>query len=407
MKREHPPFRQMGNFKAVAMDYEYYATLEDCERLYKLTDKQVYILLVQLEYVGWLTRWYNTDDINQNVTELIKSDLMEALMECVDISVLIDQGKLRLSRDVQQQQLESQRLREDYEAEYTGDPTSINPDAPTVNFGASGDRLDALCAGLMAMVYQFANYQIQAIVAGDAAAFALLAGAAILLIPGLNLFFIAGAAIALIAGGGIIGVTTATAVAALSDTEALNNVVCYMREQLKALSVTQANFTSVLDSYPWGVGTNEAIISDFLKPTLSDNYLPMLDMLGQAYSGLINGEPVPQCPCELGEWRIFTELAPTYNGGVIIAQNASSVTVLSGANADNVYRVFLINTIGCRTITGVTITPVNAWGNRGCEEFNVIVDPESHVSVGEFIDRLELHSMAAGQARYTLTMSWE
>lgn len=298
MTRSHMPFQYMKQFKAVAMDWEYYQSLEDCERLYRLTDQQVYILLVQLEYVGWLTRWYNTSDITQKTVELIKSSLMQTLMECVDISVLVDQGKLRLSRDVQQQQIESQRLREDYEEEYTGDPTSINPSAPTIDFGATGERFDALCAALTALVYQFANYQIQAIVAGDAAAFALLAGAAILLIPGLNLFFIAGAAIALIAGGGIIGVTTATAVNALSDTDALGNVICFMRDTLKAQTVTQANFAACLDTYPWGIGTNEAIIADFIKPTLSDNYLPFLDMLGNGYDGVMNDQPIPECPCE-------------------------------------------------------------------------------------------------------------
>jgi len=300
MTRSHPPFQYMKQFKAVAMDFEYYSSLEDIRRLYCLTDRQIYILLVQLEYVAWMTRWYNTDDTNATQLKLIQSDLMEALMSCVDISILVDQGKLTLTRSVQQQQIQSQQLRDDYAEEYDGNPTSINPDAPTTNFGSTGDRYDALCAALMAFVYQFAKAQIEAIIAGDAAAFALLAGAAILLIPGLNLFFIAGAAIALIAGGGIIGVTTATAVAALSDTTALDAVVCYMRDQLKDLGVSEANFAACLDSYPFSVGSHEAIICDFLKPTLASNYLPVLDMLGQAYSGTIAGEPLPECPC--GEW---------------------------------------------------------------------------------------------------------
>lgn len=293
----HGDLKRMSDFKAIAMDYAYYATLGDEGRLYCLTDKQVYILLAQLDYVGWLTRWYNTEDITQKTLGFIQSELMEALMSCVDISVLVDQGKLNLTRNVQQQQIESQRLRDAYEDEYDGSPTSINPDAPTVNFGATGQRYEALCAALMAYVYQAASAQIQAIVAGDVAAFALIAGAAILLIPGLNLFYLAGAALALIAGGGIIGVATGTAVAALQDTAALDNVVCYMRDQLKSLSVTQANFAACLDSYPFSTGSHEAIVCDFLKGQLGTNYLPFLDMLGQGYSGVINGEPLPSCPC--------------------------------------------------------------------------------------------------------------
>jgi hypothetical protein len=237
----HGDIKRMSQFKAIAMDYAYYVTLGDEGRLYCLTDKQIYILLAQMDYVGWMTRWYNTEDITQKTLGFIQSELMEKLMDCIDISILVDQGKLNVTRNVQQQQLQSQQLRDAYAEEYTGDPTSINPDAPTTNFGSSGDRYDALCAALMAFVYQFAKAQIEAIVAGDIAAFALLAGAALLLIPGLNLFFIAGASIALIAGGGIIGVSTAVACAALGDTTALDNVVCYMRTTLASQSVSEAN----------------------------------------------------------------------------------------------------------------------------------------------------------------------
>jgi hypothetical protein len=305
------PFEHMRQFKAIAMDYEYYLTLGDEGQLYCLSDRQIYILLAQMDYVGWLTRWYNTADITQTTVKLIQSDLMESLMSCVDVSILVDQGKLNTTRNVQQQQIQSQQLRDGYAEEYDGSPTSINPNAPTGDFGSTGDRADALCAGLMAFVYQFAKAQIEALVAGDVAAFALLAGAALLLIPGLNLFFIAGASLALLAGGGIIGVTTGVAIAALSDTTALNNVVCFMRDTLKAQSVSEANWAACLDTYPWEPGSNEAIIVDFIKPTLATNYLGMLDMLGQAYSGTINGEPLPLCPCATPTFNIVQSYEST------------------------------------------------------------------------------------------------
>lgn len=231
-------------------------------------------------------------------------DILEAIAA---LQLQVDnQGKQNLTRNVQQQQVESQGLRDVYEDKYDGSPTSINPDAPTVNFGSSGDRLDALCAALMAYIYQAANAQVQALVAGDVAAFALLAAAAILLIPGLNLFYLAGASLALLAGGGIIGVSTGTAIEALTDTSALDNVVCYMRDQLKSLSVTQANFAAVLNTYPWSPGSHESIVADFLKAQLGTNYLAMLDMLGQAYSGAINGQPLPSCPCVVEDCLDFT-----------------------------------------------------------------------------------------------------
>jgi hypothetical protein len=402
----HGDIKRMSQFKAIAMDYAYYVTLGDEGRLYCLTDKQIYILLAQMDYVGWMTRWYNTEDITQKTLGFIQSELMEKLMDCIDISILVDQGKLNTTRNVQQQQIQSQQLRDAYAEEYTGDPTSINPDAPTANFGNIGDRYDALCAALMAFVYQFAKAQIEAIVAGDIAAFALLAGAALLLIPGLNLFFIAGASIALIAGGGIIGVSTAVACAALGDTTALDNVVCYMRTTLASQSVSEANWSACLDSYPFGVGTNEAIVCDFIKPTLAANYFTILDMLGQAYSGTINGEPLPECPCEepAGVWRIWTELDPTYNFGEIIEQTADTILVEAGANTDGVYRVVLKADL-CHLITAVSISESGVYGNRGCEEWNIVVDPLTHVEPGETIDRMELHGPVSG-APYTLEMSW-
>lgn len=326
MTRQHPDFRRMKDFKAIALDHAFWLSNTTDSALYCLNQRDIYVLLAMCEYVGWWTRWYNTDDTSPTEILALQGELTEKLMNCVDISVLVDQGKLRLSRDVQQQQIESQGLRDRYDDEYDGSPTSINPDAPTTNFGSSGDRLDALCRALVAYVYQAANAQVQALVAGDVTAFALLSAAAILLIPGLNLFYIAGAALALIAGGGIIGVTTGTAIDALTDTDALGRVVCYMRDQLKAQSVSQANFAAVLNTYPWASGSHEAIIADFLKGQLGTNYLAMLDMLGQAYSGVINGQPLPECPCvvelcldfmsgDQGVTPAFTGSAVRTNGG--------------------------------------------------------------------------------------------
>jgi len=294
----HGPFQWMGNFKAVAMDYEYYLSLENIGRLYCLTDREVYVLMVQLTYVGWLTRWYNTDDITQTTVGYIQSELMEKLMSCVDIQVLIDQAKLNLVDSVTHNQIEAQALRDILEDRYDGDPTSINPSAPTTNFGSSGDRFDALCAGLMAFVYQFARAQADSARAAQVGGLLSVALIAALLIPGLNFFFLVGASIAVVLGLGTIGVSLETAIAALTDTTALDAVVCYMRDTLKAQSVTEANWTACLDSYPFGVGTHEAIICDFIKPTLASNYLTILNILGQAYDGTINGDAMPECPCE-------------------------------------------------------------------------------------------------------------
>jgi len=292
------------------------------------------------------------------------------------------QGKLQVTRDVTQQQITSQQLRDKYAEEYDGSPTSINPNAPTTDFGSTGDRFDALCAALMAFVYQFARGQVQAVVAGDVGAFALLAGAAILLIPGLNIFYAIGASIALLVGGGLVGVTTAAAIEALTDTAALNNVVCFLRDTLKSQAVTEAHWSSVLDSYPFSVGSHEAIICDFIKPTLASNYFTILDMLGQAYEGTINGEPLPECPCTPEPIEVCYNFVPSKDGWESIVTPGGFAWYYAGQGWGPESGQFAIEKTITDTITSVTVTfsePVpqcavhNTWGN-GYSRIAVIND---------------------------------
>lgn len=219
-------------------------------------------------------------------------------MSCVDVTILIDQANANLITTTVNRALQSQALRDDLEAMYDGNPTSINPNAPTTNFGSSGDRYDALCAGLMAFVYQFARAQADSVRAGQVGGLAAIALIAALLIPGLNIFFLVGASIAVLIGLGTVGVTTEVAIQALTDTEALNNVVCCMRDAMRFDAVSQANFEASLSACAFTVGSHEQIIADFIGPTLGDNYLTILNILGQAYTGVIDGEELPECPCE-------------------------------------------------------------------------------------------------------------
>jgi len=292
------PFKYMKQFKAFAADWEYLTTLSDEGQLYCLSEQQVYAINVQLEYIGWLTRWYNTDDITQTTVERFKADIAEALMSCVDVTILIDQANANLITATVNKALQSQVLRDELEAIYDGNPTSINPNAPTADFGSSGDRYDALCAGLMAFVYQFARAQADSVRAGQVGGLAAIALIAALLIPGLNIFFLVGASIAVLIGLGTVGVTTEVAIQALTDTTALDNVVCCMRDAMRFDAVSQANFEASLSACSFSVGSNEQIIVDFIAPTLADNYLTILNILGQAYTGVIDGEQLPECPCE-------------------------------------------------------------------------------------------------------------
>lgn len=81
MTRSHPPLKWMSNFKAVAIDYEYYLTLSDKPVSVCLTERQMYVLSVQNTYTAWLTRWYNTDDITQKTVQFIAAEI-EGLLMC-------------------------------------------------------------------------------------------------------------------------------------------------------------------------------------------------------------------------------------------------------------------------------------------------------------------------------------
>jgi len=394
----HGNIRNMGDFKAVQMDYEYYLTLGDEGRLYCLTDRQVYVLMVQLTYVGWLTRWYNVEDITQTTVGYIQSELMEQLMSCVDIQVLIDQAQLNLVDSVTHNQIQAQSLRDILEDRYDGDPTSINPSAPTTNFGASGDRYDALCSGLTAFVYGFARAQADSSRAAEVGGLLSVALIAALLIPGLNFFFLVGASIAVVLGLGTIGVTLETAIAALTDKTALGNVICYMRDTLKAQSVTEANWTACLDSYPFGVGSHEAIICDFIKPTLQKNYLTILNILGQAYDGTINGDVMPECPCETpaGEWEI--DVIPSYDVGSIVSQTETSIEFAAGLSFDGIWRVNATRTEGCPVIATYSTTATLTYNLKYLCGSPVTAP----ITVGDTLDKFAY----AANSSFTVQFTW-
>jgi len=80
MKREHMPFKYMGQFKAVAADYEYYLSLSNEPRAVCLTERQMYIMQVWNTYTPWMTRWYNTEDTSEAELRSIAAEIESILM---------------------------------------------------------------------------------------------------------------------------------------------------------------------------------------------------------------------------------------------------------------------------------------------------------------------------------------
>lgn len=332
-----PNVRLMGDFKAIALDYAFWSSNGTEGALYCLNDRDVYVLLALCEYAGWWTRWYNTDDISRAEIAALAAELENKLMSCVDITVLVEQAKLNQAQSSQAQVVAAAAARQVLEDRYDGTPTSINPSAPDTFWGLAPSRYDALCAGLTAFVYQFARSQADLLRVGQVGGLAAAALVAALLIPGLNFFFVVGASIAVLLGLGTIGVTTEVAIAALTDKSALGDVICFMRDTLKAQSVTEANWNACLNSYPFPVGSNAAIVADFVKSTLTDNYLTILNILGQAYEGTLNGDALPDCPCPPPPERtpvIASDWDPAHTAGTIVGPDIDGFwTATSGTRA--------------------------------------------------------------------------
>lgn len=193
---------------------------------------------------------------------------------------------------------EAERIQADYAAEYTGDPSSINPDAPDDNFnGDSSDNRDlALCAASAAYVRYFAAAkirQLDLVYGGVFTALSLL----LILIPGFGWAMALGLGIALGGATLIAGVSYSAAKTALNDSGALDEVSCCMADTLTGLANTEANFSTALDACGFTPGSNSAIVRDFIDASLDSNYLTFQDYLGTAYKAINDGEPVV-CPCD-------------------------------------------------------------------------------------------------------------
>lgn len=355
-----PNVRLMGDFKAIALDYEFWLSNDATGALYCLNDRDIYVLLSLCEYASWWTRWYNTDDINRSVIAALAAELQVKLMSCVDITVLVEQAKLNQAQSSQAQVVAAAAARQVLEDRYDGTPPSINPSAPDTFFGVSPARYDALCAALTAFVYQFAASQANVLRVGQVGGLAAAALVAALLIPGLNFFFIVGASIAVLLGMGTIGLTTEAAINALTDKDALNAVICLMRDRLYDQSVNESNWNACLDTYPFPVGSNAAIVADFVKATLADNYLTILNMLGQAYDGTVNGDEMPECPCS-DTWTYEFPVSGSWPGWDLLTFSGATTTQsggkLIGANNSTNNAVFLNAQITVDgNVSGVSIT---------------------------------------------------
>lgn len=246
------------------------------------------------------------------------------------------------------QQRQSEAANEAYLAEYTGDPSSINPDAPDDNFVGAGTlpETQAFCAALTAFVHSFAYAKIQQLDVVYAAGAGALALAAFL--TGGLAFVLAIAANVLIGGAALAGALSyASARAALTDAQALADVVCCMKTALEALPITQANWNTALNACGFTAGSNAAIVRDFIAAELSNNYLVFCDMLGEANQAVGQQTPV-DCECLFSEtYHTYPEIDAHLN-----VQTPGSYTILHylTVNAPHTITITLDETVRITSI---------------------------------------------------------
>lgn len=267
-------------YRAIIYDYLALAVSSDVQRLYCLTDFQVAWLRSNLPYYTWRPRWEHQD---ATPTELEKSraELELALMSCLVFSPA--QLEYIYEREMEKQLGVFDALYDE------GGIPGLNENTPTDFYSGddSDERLNALCSACNIYVRSYINNWVGK--AQVALGFTIIASivASITVVGGV----IAGTVLASLA------LITHTALEAMQDEDAINDVVCCMRDSLVGSVVNAFSFEYSLDSCAFPVGSNQAIIRDIVASDLGvfDNWLSFLNSLGDSFVLAENG--VVSCPC--------------------------------------------------------------------------------------------------------------
>jgi hypothetical protein len=228
------------------------------------------------------------------------------------------------------QQNTSKAAQQQYSEDYTGDPSSVNPDAPDDDFAGDGSTpaKRALCAAIDAYLRAYAYSKVQQLDVAVAAGAGLLLLAAFLT-GGLAFPLAIAANVAIGAASLVGGVSYNAARTALTDTDALDEIACCMRDKLEPLPITEANWNDALDDCSFTPGSNEAIAMGFIADGLAGNYLTFVDFLGTAVKAQNDGQTIT-CVCDPFS-PVSYSVADCLGGG---AGGAGTITFVSGDEYD-------------------------------------------------------------------------
>lgn len=282
MNQSEYTYLQVKNWRAIGYDWDVLSSYGQSSRLYCLTDFQVAWLLSNTEYMRWSSRWIDCP-CSQADLDAMKAELEYNLMSCFDLQPYqLD----FLYENALNQQLE--KFNDLYDA---GGIAELNANTPTDYYSGddSSARLDALCMACETYVKSYAQRWLQqAQLVNGALNFII---GIIVPVPYLNTI-----AITVIAG--LIGVDQDT-VDAMQDNDALDAVICCMRDGLNGGAVNQTIFEDSLDGCSFAPGSNAEIVRGIIASDLDDfnNWLTFLNALGDAYTYTSKGITFA-CPCD-------------------------------------------------------------------------------------------------------------
>lgn len=292
-----------------------------------------------------------------------------------------------------------------YDEDYTGTPSSINPDTFDTNFDGTGDEDDnqVLCSAAEAFVKMFAAQKAQQLKL-TLGATALMLSLVTLLVPGLGWILASGIYIAIGAATLITGVTYGVAIAALEDEAALNAVSCCLKSSLEGMAVTEANWNAAITACGFATGSHSEIVREFVQIALAYNYLTFLDILGTAKHAQDLEEPV-SCVCGGPEviglyWPDLDETVE-YTLGVEYVLNSVAATGPDNRIFMTVEGCFSVEVVG---VTGYNPSPFlqssNYWyGTAPCPSGSLT----THNAAGSGTETPEDIDTSAGVSQYVVS----
>jgi hypothetical protein len=412
----------MSKFKAVAIDYAFYASLSDEPQSVCLTPKQMYVLSVQNTYSYWLTRWYNTDDINQTIVNEIASEIEEVLMCGCGIPEPTLTDRYNTTNYISN----TNTIYDDVYNTWNDAGQTIVSIAPQLDID-TGDPVDidrlfclafrmlinALCQTAIQQAGQDTNGR-RDIVKGISAALTGVAGAGGIALgiggAGAGLVaFIGGpwTLLGLAIGGVAVGIGSLfiqSDVSAYEDTIARDDVLCAIYNKTTGLAMTESAFSNALSDATFSPSSNAGKIATMMQPFLSDQtmYLQFLSLANQLYN-VINLTALPDCPCQQNLVPIINSVwDPLHISGTLSGPDSGGMWTVTTTDRTS-DRAFTLMATGN---VDFVLTDITYSANPSCQVFVLNVSPfyigcpGINVYSAQACD--EFHSTWAGTGPYTM-----